>query len=133
MTNDKVAPALEQGLDVFRREEERLQVQLNDLKSQERDLQFQLKRVRATLAPYRGGKGGPKPSLSDAQVLELVLEILGSGPMRQKQVIESVNTQARSRGFSAAGVHLAVPRVLRDPRFLKSQDGWSLQPDAKLE
>lgn len=117
---------------VLEAEEARLTQDLDALKSEATTITTDLKRLRASLAALNGSdagvirRGAGKGGLADVDALEVVLEALAAGPLAADALKAKLLEHARASGLSGTGVHLVLRRVLKDPRFEGSKDGYRL-------
>lgn len=107
-------------------EELRLIQELDDVGQNQKALQAELKRVRGALAALTGeparSSGGARPALPDSEALQFVTTALRSGPLPRSELQARGLAYCREHGFSGTGLHLALKRILRDPRF-REQNG----------
>lgn len=119
------------------REEARLVRELDAVSAKRQALFDELKVVRESLVPLRGGSksrtradaGDLRPSLTDAEAARMVEEVLAgrTAPLDAAALKTRVLDLCRERKVLGTGVHLVLQRVLADVRFVQSKDGYALR------
>lgn len=106
-------------------EETRIIEEIEDNKRQGSRLKAELKRVQLSLAALTGTSAS-KASLQDADALQLVAKALIDGPRSASELGNQLLAHAKASGLSGTGVHLVLARVLKNPRFQETQEGYRL-------
>jgi hypothetical protein len=128
----RVSEAVKQAVDGLRSEEQRLVAELASLKESEKGIQAELKRVQAGIQALTGEQSktgaSARPSLSDAQAMELVSTALqGKAPQSHDALKAVLMEHVKTKGLSGTGVHLTLSRVLKDGRFVEGPQGFKIK------
>ena len=122
--------AITSALELLRAEEQRLNAELALLRQGEKGLLVGLGRVQAGIQALEGdaARGSAQPTqkvgLADAEVMEVVIgSIQGSGARAEAELKAKLLQHAKAKGAVGTGLHLALKRVLKDPRFTTNGRG----------
>jgi len=119
---------LANAVEELRAEESRIQGEVDELRSQAKSRETQLKQIRAALAvlgdkPHRK-TGKQKPAASKQEVLESMLDVLKtSGPVQEAELKCFVAERLASIGKSRIGFALRFAEALADGKFVRGNDG----------
>jgi hypothetical protein len=122
-------PKISSALQVFKDEETRIVAKLEGLKTQERTLQLELRRVRAALSPFSETPSA-KQSMSDSEVVAFLEEELQRAPQPEASLKKAVLAHAKARSFSGTGIPLAMKRVLKSGKFTRDGENIALAKEA---
>lgn len=119
---------LANAVEELRAEELRIQGEADELRSQAKSCETQLKQIRAALAvlgdkPQRK-TGKQKPAASKQEVLETMFDILKTnGPVQEAELKRLVADRLASLGKSRIGLALRFSEALSDDRLARGNDG----------
>lgn len=119
---------LANAVEELRAEELRIQGEADELRSQAKSCEAQLKQIRAALAvlgdkPQRRA-GKQKPAASKQEVLETMFDILKTnGPVKETELKDLVADRLASLGKSRIGLALRFSEALADGKFVRGSDG----------
>jgi chromosome segregation ATPase len=123
-----VSKRLANAVEELRAEELRIQGEADELRSQAKSCETQLKQIRAALAvlgdkPQRKA-GKQKPAASKQEVLETMFDILKTnGPVQEAELKDLVADRLASLGKSRIGLALRFSEALADGKFVRGSDG----------